>query len=139
MVIGLVIVVALAGFNISMPKGRPAASNWRFAFTHPTIALHIVCAAALVVGAAMLLVRSARTRNWSWAALSALGLLLLLLAFAAGVTYVSTLHAGALNVMSAGWAGAIITYGVAWYMSRERASSSLAAGRRGDRAGTRPG
>lgn len=116
----LVVVVALAGFNITIPPGRPAASNWRFVLTHPPILLHVIVAAAVLVVAAIGLIMSLRTGDRPWVAVSAAGLVFVLLAFAAGLEYVISLHKGALNYMSLGWAGAVITYGTGWYLGHKK-------------------
>jgi hypothetical protein len=39
-----------------------------------------------------------------------------LAAFVSGEDYVMSLHKSALNFMSIGWAGAVIAYGVGWYL-----------------------
>lgn len=118
LVIALFVVVALAGFNITIPADRSAASNWRFALTHPTILLHVIAAAAVLVVAVVALVASLRSRDRPWIGLSAAGLGFVLLAFVSGVEYVMTLHEAALNYMSTGWAGAVIMYGIGWYAGR---------------------
>ncbi len=117
LVIGLAIVVALVSYDITIPTGESAGSNWKFVLTHPTILLHIVAATIVVIGAIALVIRSARSHNSPWIVLSALGLAFVLLAFAMGENYVGTLHNSSLSAMSIGWAGAIITFGAGWYWS----------------------
>ncbi|MDQ2874034.1 MAG: hypothetical protein M3Y33_04140 [Actinomycetota bacterium] len=119
MVIGLAVVIALAGFNIGIPKGRSAGSNWRFAATHPTILFHIICATLVLVGAVALLVKSWRSHRRSWTVLSIAGLVFLLLAFVYGEQYIMTLQESALTGMSLGWLGAIVTYCAGWYLGRK--------------------
>ena len=120
LVAALVVAVVLAAFNVTIPAGRSAASNWRFVLTHPTILLHVIAAAAVLVVAVVALAASLRDGDWTWIGLSAAGLGFVLLAFAAGVGYVMSLHNSALNLMSAGWAGAVIVYGTGWYLARKK-------------------
>lgn len=117
LVIGLAIVVALVSYDITIPAGKSAGSNWRFVLTHPTILLHVVAATIVVIVAIVLVIRSARSHNSPWIVLSGLGLAFVLLAFAMGENYVRTLHNSSLSAMSIGWAGAIITFGAGWYWS----------------------
>lgn len=119
-VAALVVVVVLAVFNVTIPAGRSAASNWRFSLTHPTILLHVIASAAVLVVAVVALVASLRDRDRSWIGLSAAGLGFVLLAFVAGGVYVMSLHKSALNIMSVGWAGAVIMYGTGWYLGRKK-------------------
>ncbi len=116
----LVVVVALAGFNVRIPAGRPAASNWKFALTHPSILGHVMVATGILVAAVIALIMSLRSRDRPWIAVSAAGLVFIALAFAAGEDYVMSLQNGALDYMSIGWAGAVVTYGTGWYLGRKR-------------------
>ena len=120
LVVGLVAVAVLAAFNITIPAGKPAASNWKFALTQPTILLHVIMAAVVLIGAVVALVASIRSRDRSWIALSAAGLAFVLMAFIAGGQYVMSLHKSALNYMSIGWAGSVIVYGTGWYLGRKK-------------------
>ena len=139
LVVALVVVVALAGFNVTIPAGKSAASNWRFVLTHPAILLHVIVATAVLVVAVVALIASLRSRDRSWIALSAAGLGFVLLAFAAGGDYVMSLQKSALNYMSAGWAGAVIVYGTGWYLSRKKERRIATSGaRQGYRQTPRP-
>jgi len=120
LVVGLVVVVALAAFNITIPAGKSAASNWKFVLTHPIILLHVITATAVLITAVVALAASIRGRDRSWMALSAAGLAFVLIAFVAGDQYVMSLHKSALNYMSFGWAGAVIMYGTGWYLGRKK-------------------
>ncbi|MGO8875438.1 MAG: hypothetical protein ACLQNG_06705 [Acidimicrobiales bacterium] len=111
LVFGLVVVVALAAANVSIPKGRSSSKNWHFALAHPTVLLHIVIASIVVIFALGLVVRCATSRNRRWIALSAIGLAFLLLEWAMGGDYVATLSRGSLTGMSLGWLGAVVTTG----------------------------
>jgi peptidoglycan/LPS O-acetylase OafA/YrhL len=120
LVIALVVVVVLAGFNVSIPVGKSAASNWTFALTHPTILLHVIVATGVLVVAAIAAIMSLRSRDRSWIVLSVAGLGFVVLAFVAGDDYVTSLQKSALDYMSIGWAGAIIAYGTGWYLGRRK-------------------
>jgi CDP-diglyceride synthetase len=116
LVIALVVVAALAAYNITIPAGKTSTSNWTFALTHPTILLHVIVATGILVMAVIALIRSVRGRNWPWMALSAAGLAFVLVAFVSGEDYVTSLHKSALNYMSIGWAGSVIAYAIGWYL-----------------------
>jgi multisubunit Na+/H+ antiporter MnhB subunit len=120
LVIALAVVVALVSYNINIPAGR-SSSHWKFVVSHPTILLHIVVATATLVLAIIMLVQAVRSRERSWIILSAAGLAFVALAFASGEDYVMTLQKSALNYMSIGWLGAIIGYGIGWYLGHRNA------------------
>ena len=125
--IGLVIVVGLVSYDITIPKGRSSSKNWNFVLTHPTILLHIIFGSLVLLGAIALLVRSVRSRVRPWIAISAIGLAFVIFAFATGEQYVSTLSNADLSDMGIGWFGAIATYGVGWYLNHKSASSAGAS------------
>jgi hypothetical protein len=114
LVVALVLVAALAGFNVTIPAGRPAASNLRFVLTHPAILLHVIV----------------RRRDRPWIAVSAGGLVFVVLAFVAGEEYVMSLQKGALDYMSLGWAGAVTMYGTGWYLGRKKERQTAKANAR---------
>ncbi len=131
LVIALAVAVALVSYNIEIPAGESSASNWKFAATHPTILLHVIVAAVILVAAVVMLIMAVRNRDWSWIILSLAGLAFVLLAFASGEEYVMTLRKSALNYMSIGWLGAALTYGTGWYLGRKKArleQDALASG-----------
>jgi len=57
--------VALVSCNIGMPTCKPAASNWAFTLTHPTILLHMIVATRILVMAVIALINPARSRDLS--------------------------------------------------------------------------
>ena len=81
LVIALVVVVALVGYNITFPAGKSATSNWTFVLTHPTLLLHVIVATGILVMAVIALIRSVRSRDRPWMALSVAGLAFVLAAF----------------------------------------------------------
>lgn len=121
LVIALAAAVALVSYNINIPAGRSAGSHWKFVAAHPTILLHVVVATMVLVVAVVMLILAIRGRDRSWIILSVIGLAFVLLAFASGEDYVMTLRKSALNYMSIGWLGAIVTYGIGWYLGRRKA------------------
>lgn len=118
LVLGLVVVVALAAADVHVPKGRSASKNWGFALDHPTIVLHIIVASIVVVLAVWLLVRTVVAHRPLWVGLSGLGLAFVVLAWVMGAEYVASLSSGTLTGMSLGWLGAILTYGAGWRVAR---------------------
>jgi peptidoglycan/LPS O-acetylase OafA/YrhL len=127
LVIALVVVVALVSYNITFPVGKSAASDWKFVLTHPTLLLHVIVATGILVMAVIALIRSVRSRDRAWMALSVAGLAFVLAAFVSGEIYVMSSHNSALNYMSIGWAGAVITYGTGWYLGHRRERREEAA------------
>jgi hypothetical protein len=120
-VIALAVTIALAGFYVAIPAGKSPASNWKFALTHPSIFLHIAAAVIVLVIAAIALVKAVAAGDRFWISLAGAGFIFVLIAFAGGVDYTTTLQKGALDYMSAGWVGAIISYGIGWYQGRKKA------------------
>jgi hypothetical protein len=118
--IGLAVVVVLVSYNITIPAGKSSGNNWSFAVTHPTILLHIIAAPAVLVVGVIMLLKSLRSRQPSWILLSVAGMAFVILAYAAGEDYVTTLRKSALTLMSVGWLGAIASYGVGWYRGRKQ-------------------
>jgi uncharacterized membrane protein len=86
----LAVDVALAAFNVSVPAGKSAGANWSFALTHPTILLHIVVAAGVLIAAAAAAITSVGRADRWWIAVSGTGLAFVLLAFGSGVEYVDS-------------------------------------------------
>jgi peptidoglycan/LPS O-acetylase OafA/YrhL len=127
LVIALVVVVALAGYNITFPAGKSATSNWTFVLTHPTLLIHVIVGTGILIMAVIALISSVRGRDRPWVALSVAGLAFVLAAFVSGEDYVMSLHKSALNYMSIGWAGAVIAYGTGWYLGHRRESRDAAA------------
>ena len=127
LVIALVVVVALVGYNITFPAGKSATSNWTFVLTHPTLLLHVIVATGILVMAVIAVIRSVRSRDRPWMALSVAGLAFVLAAFVYGEDYVMSLHKSALNYMSISWAGAVIAYGSGWYLGHRRERRGKAA------------
>jgi hypothetical protein len=120
LVIGLVIVIALAADDVTIPKNRSTGRNWNFALTHPTILLHIIFGTLVVLTAVVLLIRSIHSGDRSSIVVSLIGLGFVLLAWAMGEHYVATLKNSALSDMGIGWFGAIATYATGWYLNRTR-------------------
>jgi len=136
LVIALAVVVALAAFNVSMPAGKSPSGHWHFAFTHPTILLHIIATAIVLAAAGNVLLRAIQAGDRFWIVLSAIVLAFVLLAFIAGVDYVGTLRKEALNYMSIGWAGAVVCYGTGWYLGCRREHTAPQARRALSRHGS---
>jgi hypothetical protein len=127
LVIELGVAVVLAGYFIKLPIHKPDSQEWQFVFMHPTILLHIMVAAIIMVEAGILLIRSLRARNAPWIILSLVGLALVLLAFATGERFVVTQKDSALTYMGNAGAGAMAAYGFGWYWGHKKPKVQKAA------------
>ena len=125
LVLGLVIVVGLVSYDITIPKGRSSSKNWNFVLAHPTILLHIIFGSLVLLGTVVLLVGSVRSHVRTRIVISAIGLVFVILAVATGEQYVSTLSNTDLSDMGIGWFGAIAAYATGWYLNRKTASSTV--------------
>lgn len=102
LVIALAVVVVLAGFNVAVPAGKSAASNWRFAAGHPTILLLVIAASVVLVLAVIAVIRT--------------------------MDYVGTLRISALSCTSIGWVGSVVAYGAGWQLDRRRQRQQAGSG-----------
>jgi hypothetical protein len=105
---------------MTFPTAGSSAQNWSFVFTQPLVLLHIAIGTLILVEAAIVLVRSIRARNLSWVLETSIGTVFVLLAFIAGEHFVATQSRAALNLMTVGWCGAIVIYGIAWFLNRKK-------------------
>jgi uncharacterized membrane protein len=120
LVIELAVVVLLIGYHMTFPTAGSSAQNWNFVFTQPLVLLHIAVGTLILVEAVTVLFRSIQIRNLSWMTETSIGALLALLAFIAGEHFVATQSHTALTLMTVGWFGAIVIYGVAWFLNRKK-------------------
>lgn len=119
LVVELAIVVAVVSYKVHFPKGKSIAENWEFVFNNPLILFHVILSTLILIEAVILLVRSLRSRNRFMTILSSIGFAFIMLAYIAGERYVATRQF--LGLMSLGWFGAILTYGIGWFLSRNKA------------------
>jgi hypothetical protein len=118
-VIELAVVVLLAGLPIDFPRNTSAGRAWSFLFRHPSILLHAAIGTLVLAEAVIFVVRALSARRPPPLVLAGLGLVFTLLAFGAGVEYVSDGQTDlALNLMTTGWVAAIATYIVGWVLGR---------------------
>ena len=80
-----------------------------------------VTVAGILVMAVVMLILAIRIHDQSWIVLLVIGLAFVLVAFASGEDYAMTLRKSSLDYMSIGWLGAIVTYGIGWYLGRRKA------------------
>ncbi len=115
----LVLVVALS-FEAGMPRNESYADAWRYVGRHPTLLLHVVIGAAILVEAAVLAVRCMRARQPLWSALAAVGCLAVVVAFVAGERSLQTQRNAEIDVMGTAWFAALVCYAIGWYLARRR-------------------
>ncbi len=121
LVIELVLVIASVSFPVHFPKGVPFAESWGFAFTHPTVLLHIVVGTIALIEAVRLLTGSIRSHRGFWTIWAAAGFVLVLVAFGSGVSFMADQQQIALNAKIVGWLGALIVYAVGWLLNLKKA------------------
>lgn len=90
-----------------------------FVAAHSTILLHIIFASITLPGAVVPLIWSGHSHGPLWIVVSAVGLAFVILAFARGEQYVSTMSNTDLSNGGIGWFGAIATHGVGWYLNHK--------------------
>jgi hypothetical protein len=120
LVIELGVVVLLVGYHMTFPIAGSSAQDWSFIFTQPLVLLHIAVGTLILVEAAIVLVRSIQARNLSWILETSIGAVFILLAFIAGEHFVATQNNTALTLMTIGWFGAIVIYGIVWFLNRKK-------------------
>lgn len=113
----LTIVVLLAGAPIDFPMGVSAGGAWGFIGQHPSLLLHVVVGSLILTEGIAFLIRSIPGSGRRPLLLSGVGLAFIVLAFGSGLVYTGAgQHESALTFMTTGWIGAIVTYGVAWWL-----------------------
>jgi hypothetical protein len=125
LVLELAVVIALVSSNVNIPKNDSASQAWKIVFKHPAVLLHVIVGTIVVVEAIIFLARAIRGHDRFWITLTSAGLVLVLLAFVSGETYVSTQKGSALTLMGNAAAGAVVAYGVGWYWGHRRSRSSI--------------
>jgi hypothetical protein len=127
----LLAVAILSGLGGTFPTETSPPSAWRHLIRHWNQLAHAALGLLVLADAALLLIRSRRKpvlRDWL---LPFLGFLLVALAVAAGVFYVSLRQPGAaLGYMTAGWLGAEVVYLLIWIRARGALRAAAAASRR---------
>jgi hypothetical protein len=125
LVIELTAAALLVGIVHShFPEGKPYAQSWGFVLAHPLLLLHVVVGTIILAEGSILLVRCLRRRNRSWVILASTGLAFALLAYVSGERYVATQRSASITFMDLGWLGALVTYGLGWYLGRKETPAS---------------
>ncbi len=120
MVLELVVLGLLVGLPIEFPAEGTA---WGFLAQHPTFALHALVGAVVLVEAvlfvAAIFAGSSVTGRRQSLVIGGCGLACVFIAFGAGTVYVSDgQHGPSLNLMTAGWVGALAAYITGWVAGR---------------------
>jgi CDP-diglyceride synthetase len=132
LVIELAAVILLVGFPIDFPRQTSAGRAWSFIVRHPSVLLHVVVGTLILAESIAMLVRSMPGANRRPLVLATIGLAFIVLAYGAGLTFAADRqHDSALTVMSLGWFGAIVAYGIGWWLGHR----ALAAERRAAASG----
>ncbi len=109
---------------VGLPIEFPAeGAAWGFLAQHPTFALHALVGTVVLVEAvlfvAVIVAGSAVAGRGRSLVIGGCGLACVLLAFGAGMFYVSDgQHGPSLNLMTAGWVGALAAYITGWVAGR---------------------
>jgi hypothetical protein len=115
LVIELGIVVVLVGLPIDFPRSTSTAHAWTYILHHPSMILHVVVSALIVVESTALVARAVSRARRSARLIGSLGLAFALMAFGAGFAYTATGQSDStLTTMTVGWLGAIVAYGIGW-------------------------
>jgi len=125
LVIELVLVVAVVSYKVNFPKGTSLAQSWGFVLTHPLVLLHVIVGTIILVEAILLLIRSVLSHHRSWIVLASAGLVLVILAFASGESFLAAQRNIAISIMGDSWFGAIVIYGLCWFLNRKKASTTI--------------
>ena len=121
---GELLVVAVLTYGFRLPDGRSYSDGWEYVVSHPLLLLHVVAGALALGESAVLAVRGLRRGQRLFSVLAVVGFLAVLGAFVAGDRFVAG-RDSALDLMSAGWAVAMISYSVGWCVGRRRQRAAL--------------
>jgi len=91
--IGVLTLQYLVGMYVNLFVQFPDQTGdqlWGFAWSQPALALHIILAFLILIGAIVLCVRAARRRDRTWIWASGIGLLAVLAAGASGASFIPT-------------------------------------------------
>ena len=125
LIIGLAIQYALGmaiNLFVAFPTGKNPHEAWGFVLHNPLVLLHLLLGTLIVAGAIALLVRVIKAHNATWLRAAISGLLWVLVAWAAGDTFVTS-QLGVLSyAMALGFLLAILSYGFGLYQSRNAAA-----------------
>ena len=109
----------VANMYVQFPDTTQPGQLWEFARTQFATGAHILIGTLLVVGAIIFVIRAALQKSGGWIASSVLGLISLLIAFFAGVTFV-TFQVDAFSlVMALAFIAAFIAYGWGLFATRK--------------------
>jgi hypothetical protein len=122
LVIELAVVVALVSYNVRFPSNKSFPQAWGFVLRHPLTLLHVIVGTIIIAEAVILLLRILRRHDRTSIILASVGLAFVLLAYASGEIYVATQRSSAVSCMGIGWFGAIVTYGLGWYLGHKKPS-----------------
>jgi len=103
---------------VTFPESGSPRAMWDFTLHNPLVLAHLAIGTLLVIGAAAMVVRVFRrgVAAWKWPAVS--GMICILVAWAAGDTFVTSQADILSYVMSLAFLLAMISYGVGIYRSR---------------------
>jgi predicted transporter len=122
-ILGFLILEYLFGMFVSLFIEFPDTKNekmlWEFAKGQPSIVIHMVLAALLVIGGIVLLIRSIRRKDRNWIIAASVGLFALLAASVAGSQFIPTQQDPYSYSMAVAFLLALFSYGWGIYKAKK--------------------
>jgi hypothetical protein len=104
---------------VEFPETKKEKVLWEFAKGQPSIVIHMVIAALLVIGAIVLVIRAIRRKDRYWIIASSIGLVAILTATGMGAQLISTQQDVYSYVMAVAFLLAVFSYGWAIYRAKK--------------------
>jgi FtsH-binding integral membrane protein len=128
LVIELVVVVLLSAIPVDFPQHASSGTAWSFLLRHPSLLLHAVIGTLILLEGIAFAVRSIPAPDRLRRVLATAGAAFAGLSVVSGTAYVAGgQHEVALTVMTVGWVGAVIAYGVSWWRAHRAVATSTVA------------
>lgn len=122
--IELCIVVVFVSFGANLPTHLSYTEAMNYVLQHSNLALHMIVATIVIVEVIILVIRTFISKKRPWIYYSCIGAAFTLLAYTAGEMFAATQTDAALAMMSVGWVGAMITFGIAWFKNRKKVTDA---------------
>lgn len=103
---------------VKFPEHKYDGAAWKFAWSQPFLALHIIIGLLLFFGALSLLIRSILLKNKSWIISSGIAFIAILTAIIGGAIFVTKQAEGYSFVMAISFTAALLAYFYGIYASK---------------------